>query len=253
MTLRYRPRPSPLPWFHRWCTNLLQTPGFALTTILCGTLSLITSLWDKGGSQQHAIAQTWARISLAISGSHTQILGKQNLGKFPVAVYISNHTSYMDTPVIFASLPFQFRILAKSGLWKVPFIGWHLNRSGQLPIDISNPRATIASLGNAVRALKSGMSVFVFPEGGRTEDGTLKPFLSGAAFLAIRAGVPIVPMALHGVRDLLPMGSHHYYPNLLTLSVGEPISTAGLSIREADHLTERVRQQVLCLYDAIQH
>ena len=133
----------------------------------------------------------------------------ENLRSHPVAVYASNHTSYMDTPVIFAALPFQFRILAKKELWPIAFIGWYLNRSGQIPIDTANPHATLSSLGVGVKALRAGMPLFVFPEGGRTATGELKPFLSGAAYLAIRAQVPLVPIALSGVYDLLPIHTRH--------------------------------------------
>jgi 1-acyl-sn-glycerol-3-phosphate acyltransferase len=150
----------------------------------------------------------------------------------------------MDIPVVFSSLPFQFRILAKKELWPVPFIGWYLNRSGQIPIDKANPRATHSSLGAAVKILRSGMPLFVFPEGGRTADGTLQPFLSGAAYLAIRAQLPLVPIALDGVFDLLPIHSHHFYPSELILSAGEPIQTVGMTLRQTDELTARLRAAI---------
>jgi 1-acyl-sn-glycerol-3-phosphate acyltransferase len=150
----------------------------------------------------------------------------------------------MDTPVIFAALPFQFRILAKKELWPIPFIGWHLNRSGQLPIDTANTHATLSSLGAAVRALRAGMPLFVFPEGSRTPTGDLQTFLSGAAFLSIRAQVPLIPIALSGVYDLLPIHTRHFFPCQLTLTVGEPISTVGMTIRQADELTARLRTTI---------
>jgi 1-acyl-sn-glycerol-3-phosphate acyltransferase len=150
----------------------------------------------------------------------------------------------MDTPVVFAALPFQFRILAKKELWQLPFIGWYLARSGQMPIDTENPRSTLSSLGKAASALRTGMNLFVFPEGSRTPDGTLQSFLSGAAFLAIRAQVPLVPIALSGVYDLLPIHTNHFYPGPLTLRAGTPISTDGLTIRDADALTQKLRAAI---------
>jgi 1-acyl-sn-glycerol-3-phosphate acyltransferase len=157
----------------------------------------------------------------------------------------------MDTPVVFASLPFQFRILAKKELWTIPFIGWYLNRSGQLPIDTENPRATLSSLGAAVKTLRHGLSVFVFPEGGRTPDGCLQPFLNGAAYLAIRAQVRILPIALIGVRDLLPMHSHHFWngPVPLKLVIGKPIETIGLTVRDSESLTERLKESIAQLIE----
>jgi 1-acyl-sn-glycerol-3-phosphate acyltransferase len=156
----------------------------------------------------------------------------------------------MDTPVIFAALPFQFRILARSVLWPIPFIGWYLNRSGQIPIDTNNPRATLSSLGAGAKALRSGMPLFVFPEGRRTLDGELQPFLSGAAYLAIRAQVPLVPMALSGVYELLPMHTRHFFPGELTLNVGEPIETAGLTMRQTEELTAQLREAIENLREA---
>ena len=236
--------PSPLPRLYRWRTNLVQGPLFFLWTALCGSLSLLVSLFEKSGRIQHRIAHHWARGSVFFSGARLIVRGAENLRKHPVAVYASNHTSYMDTPVIFSTLPFQFRILAKKELWSLPFIGWHLNRSGQLPIDTVDPHATISSLGAAARTLRAGMPVFVFPEGSRTPTGDLQTFLSGAAFLAIRAQVPLVPIALSGVYDLLPIHTRHFYPCDLTLSVGEPISTKGMTIRQADELTARLRATI---------
>jgi len=236
--------PHPLPRLYRWRTNLLQVPLFFLWTCACGTLSLLVSFLEKRGRIQHHIARLWARGGILLSGSRLTVRGAENLHKHAVAVYAANHTSYMDTPVIFATLPFQFRILAKKELWPIPFIGWHLNRSGQIPIDTVNTHATLSSLGAGVRALRAGMPLFVFPEGGRTPTGALQPFLSGAAYLAIRAKVPLVPIALSGVYDLLPIHTRHFYPCQLTLTVGEPISTEGTTIRQADELTARLRATI---------
>jgi len=141
-------------------------------------------------------------------------------------------------------LPFQFRILAKKELWSMPFIGWYLNRSGQIPVDSGNSRATLSSLGAGVKALRAGMPLFVFPEGSRTPDGELQTFLSGAAFLAIRAQVPLVPVALIGGYDLLPIHTRHFYPGELVMTVGKPIETHGMTLRQADELTQRLRSMI---------
>ncbi len=238
------PRPNPMPRFHRWRTNLIQIPLLSAITAICGSLSLLVSFADRHGRIQHRIAQVWARALVWGSGCSLTVRGLENLRRHPVAVYASNHTSYMDTPVIFAALPFQFRILAKKELWPIAFIGWYLNRSGQIPIDTANPHATLSSLGVGVRALRSGMPLFVFPEGGRTSTGELKPFLSGAAYLAIRAQVPLVPIALDGVYDLLPIHTRHFYPGELTLSVGEPIETKGMTVRQTDELNPQLRAAI---------
>lgn len=237
-------RPDSMPRFYRWRSNLVQTPALSIVTGILGSLALFLSLFEKDGRTQHRIAQLWARICVWISGARLTVRGAENLRKHAVAVYAANHTSYMDTPVVFSVLPFQFRILAKKELWPIAFIGWYLNRSGQIPVDTVTARGTLTSLGIGVRALQSGMPLFVFPEGSRTPDGTLQPFLSGAAYLAIRSQVPLVPIALSGVYDLLPIHTHHFYPGEVTLSVGEPIDTRGMTPRQTDELSLRVRHAI---------
>jgi 1-acyl-sn-glycerol-3-phosphate acyltransferase len=233
-----------MPRLHRWRTNVLHIPLMSIATMVCGSISLLVSLFDHDGSAQHRIARTWARSAIFFAGCSLTVRGLENLRKHPVAVYASNHTSYMDTPVVFAALPFQFRILAKKELWPIAFIGWYLDRSGQIPIDTRNPRATLSSLGVGVKALRSGMPLFVFPEGGRTPNGELQNFLSGAAYLAIRAQVPLVPIALSGVYDLLPIHTRHLYPGELILTAGEPIDTTGMTVRQTDELTETLKAAI---------
>ena len=228
---------------------MIQTPVLTLVTCFYGSMALFVSIFDKSGRMQHRVAQAWARACVWISGSHVVVRGAERLLRHPVAVYAANHTSYMDTPVVFASLPFQFRILAKKELWPIAFIGWYLNRSGQIPIDVANPHASLSSLSFGVKALRAGMPLFVFPEGGRTQSGELQPFLSGAAYLAIRAQVPLVPIALKGVYDLLPIHTHHFYPGELTLSVGEPIETRGMTVRQTEELTARLRAAIVEMLD----
>ena len=232
----------------RWLTYLLLTPLVALATTGFGCVSLVCGLWDKSGRQQHAIARAWAKTLLLISLSPVELVGREKLSPSGAAVYVSNHLSYYDTPVLFAKLPFQFRILAKQPLWKVPFIGWYLNQSGQVPVDQSSARSAVASLSRGVAALTAGLPLVVFPEGGRAADGRTHPFLSGAAFMAIKAGVPLVPITLVGTYELLPIHVYHFRPRPLKVIIGDPISTAGLSTREADALTQRLFEVITATY-----
>jgi 1-acyl-sn-glycerol-3-phosphate acyltransferase len=218
------------------------------STAFFGTISLLCGLWDKSGRQQHLIAHLWARSFLMLSLSPITLVGAEKLHLHETAVYASNHLSYYDTPVLFAKLPFQFRILAKQALWKVPFIGWYLNRSGQVPIDQSTSRNAVASLNRGVQTLKHGIPLVIFPEGGRTSDGTTKPFVAGAAFMAIKAQVPMVPITLIGTYELLPIHTYHLYPRPLQIIVGDPIPTTGLSTRDAEALTQQVRDIITATY-----
>jgi len=243
------PRPATLPWQEKAVSFFLRAPAILLSTAFFGSLSLFAALFEKDGKWQHRIAQRWARACVAASGMQLTVLHRERLQP-QVAVYACNHLSYMDTPVIFSTLPFQFRIVARHDLWKLPFIGWHLERSGQVPVNVENPRASIASLSSAVRTLKSGMPLFIFPEGGRTRDGHLGPFLNGPAFMAIRAQVPIVPMALIGTYELLPIHAGELHPVPVTLVVGEPIDTSVYTMKRVNELTERLYASIAELYYA---
>jgi 1-acyl-sn-glycerol-3-phosphate acyltransferase len=240
--------PHPRSRFFQWLTYLLLLPLIALATAFFGSISLIVGLWDKSGNQQHYIAHLWARTLLILSLSPVSLGGAEKLHLHETAVYAVNHLSYYDTPVLFARLPFQFRILAKHSLWKIPFIGWYLHRSGQVPVDQSSARNAVASLNRGVQTLKSGLPLVIFPEGGRAHDGQTKPFVSGAAWMAIKAQVPLVPITLVGTYELLPIHTYHLHPRPIAVIIGDPIPTTGLTTKDADALTQRLFDTITTTY-----
>jgi 1-acyl-sn-glycerol-3-phosphate acyltransferase len=236
--------PVQVPFVWRWFSYLVLYPLIGGATVFFGTISLICGLWDKSGRQQHFIARLWARVLLAVAFSPVTLEHGERLQGLTNPVYACNHLSYYDTPALFAKLRFQFRILAKSPLWKIPFIGWYLQRSGQVPIDQSSVRAGVASLGRGVKTVQSGLPMVIFPEGGRAFNGELQPMLAGAAYIAIKAQVPLVPLTLIGTYELLPIHVYALRPRPLKLIVGEPISTDGLTGKDAEALTERLMQVI---------
>lgn len=231
----------------RWFTYLIVYPMVAAATTVFGCVSLVCGLWDRSGRQQHAVARAWANVLLLACLSPVVLEGREKLPG-GAAVYASNHLSYYDTPVLFAKLPFQFRILAKQSLWKVPFVGWYLRRSGQVPIDAKSGRSAIAGLLRGVKTLQYGLPLVIFPEGGRAQHGLMTPFQSGAAFMAIKAQVPLVPLAIIGTYELLPIHVYHLTPRPLKIVVGDAIATEGLTTRDAEALTERLFQAIAELY-----
>jgi 1-acyl-sn-glycerol-3-phosphate acyltransferase len=248
MTLVGPALPKQVPFHIRWVTYLFVYPLLGVSTAFFGSISLVCGLWDGSGRQQHAMAWAWANTLLWISLSPVRLVGRDHLDTAKVAVFASNHLSYYDTPVLFAKLPFQFRILAKQSLWAIPFVGWYLKRSGQVPIELGSPRSAVAGLLRGVKTLKGGLSLVIFPEGGRAEHGVMTPFQSGAAFMAIKAQVPLVPVALVGTYEMLPMRTYHLTPRPLRIVIGEPISTVGLTTRDADALTARLFAEITRLY-----
>jgi 1-acyl-sn-glycerol-3-phosphate acyltransferase len=220
---------------------LIRAPLIILATAVMGSISLVTALWDSDGRQQLAVARVWARILLWCGGVRVKVVGAEKLDPRASYVVCPNHVSYFDTPVLLSNVPVNFRFLAKQELFSIPFIGGHLKRAGNISVPLEDPRAALRVLSAAGKAMKErGLSMLVFPEGGRSEDGLLQPFKDGAAYLAIKGGVPLVPIAIIGVREILPMHSHHVRPGKVTLRVGDPISTEGKTSGDRADLTQQV-------------
>jgi 1-acyl-sn-glycerol-3-phosphate acyltransferase len=220
-------------------------PLIGLSVVGMGTISLISSLFDATGRLQHRVAVRWARIVLGICGVKVDVVGAEHLDPNQHYVFCSNHFSLIDTPLMFGCMPRDFRILARHGLWKIPFLGWHLNRAGHLPVNRENPRVAARNIQQAADKIQDGFSILIFPEGGRTREDQMRPFKPGAGYIAIRAGAPVVPMAIVGTRDILPPNSMHLRPGRAELRVGKPIPTEGLGQRDAKQLMTRLRDEIL--------
>ena len=228
----------------------LFVPVVYLYTGVLGTLALISSLFDGSGRVEHWFARTWATVILKTVGIRVRVEGAENLEHAHPAIYAANHLSAIDIPVLYAYLPGQFRIMAKRELFRYPFLGWYLKRSGQIPIVFGDAHASLRSLNRAADALRNGMPLAVFPEGGRSRNGQLQEFMGGAFYVAIRTQKPVVPVAIVGSYALLPMNSFHMIPGEVALVIGKPIPTTGLRVRDMDALAAQTRQAIAELYDA---
>ena len=249
---RLAPAPEPLHgarlWFSRLRSFLFWDLLIWSYTIVLGCLSLLSSFFDRDGRIQHNFARLWARMILGTIGAQVSVEGLEKIDTGKAHIYAVNHLSALDIPVLYKHLPFQFRILAKKELFRYPFMGWHLRRSGQIPVDQQNVRSSVRSIGRAVESLRNNMPIVIFPEGGRTENGQLQPFMSGAFYLAIKAQVDVVPMALAGTFEMLPMSSFHFRPRPIYLLIGDPISTTGMNIRDVEKLAQTAREDIADLY-----
>jgi len=235
-------------WYSRLRSFLVWDPLIWLYTIVFGGLSLLSSFFDKTGGIQHGFARWWSRTILTTIGASPQVAGLDKIDTTKAAVYVVNHLSALDIPVLYAYLPFQFRILAKKELFRYPFMGWHLQRSGQIPVVLENPRASVRSLNLAVAALRQGKSLVIFPEGGRSPDGQLHGFMGGAFYSALKAQVDVVPMALVGTFEMLKMNTWHIKPCPLQLIVGRPISTVDMSTRDMEKVKQEAEDAIADLY-----
>jgi len=223
-------------------------PLIYLYTAIMGSLSLLSSFFDRDGSIQHWFAVHWARMILATGFVRVHVEGAEHIDLAQPAVYAANHLSALDIPVLYSCLPTQFRIMAKRELFSYPFMGWHLTRSGQIPIDQGDARTSLRSLNRASDSLRKGMPLAIFPEGGRSHDGHMRDFMGGAFYMAIKAQAPVVPIVLVGTNDLLPMNSFHLRPGRVQMIIGEPIPTIGLVPRQMDELAAKARKVMADIY-----
>jgi 1-acyl-sn-glycerol-3-phosphate acyltransferase len=240
-------------WLSRLRSYGILDPLIFFYTCVLGTASLAVSFADEHGAKQHAIARKWAQWILGTAMCPVRVVGLDRIDASQPAIYAANHISALDIPLLYANLPFQFRILAKQELFRYPFIGGHLKRSGQFPVDQSNARASIRSLGRAIDGLKSGMPLVIFPEGGRAADGHITPFMSGAFYASIKAQVPIVPMAIVGTFEALPMNTYHIHPRELLLMIADPISPEAYTTRDLDALAAKAQRAIEDMYYAHAH
>jgi 1-acyl-sn-glycerol-3-phosphate acyltransferase len=223
---------------------LFSAPSVILLTIGMGLISHICSLWDRAGRTQHRLARQWARMLLAVSFVRAEVRGAGTLDPAGSYVVVANHSSYMDIPALYSALPLELRFFAKQSLFKIPLLGWHLRRAGHLPVVKGDARASLKSMSDGARLIRErGISVLLFPEGGRTETG-IRPFIEGAAYIAIKAGVPVVPVGLVNMRSVLPMHSLLLRPAKVEVNIGEPIDTTGMTLHDRARLNEIMQERV---------
>jgi 1-acyl-sn-glycerol-3-phosphate acyltransferase len=225
-------------------------PLIWMYTVVLGLLSIPVSLLGDTERILHNFARAWSWMIMKTIFSPVKVTGIEKIDTTKPHVYAVNHASALDIPILYVNLPFQFRIAFKKELLSYPIVGWHLKRSGQICVDQQNPAGSIGSIRSALKSLKTGTPLVIYPEGGRTPDGQIKPFLPGAFFLAIKAHVDIVPVALVGTYELLPMNTYHIKCRPLEMRVGEPISTAGLTGHDMQALSARVQKAVEDLYES---
>ena len=187
----------------------------------------------------HRCAQWWGRLIVGTSGVRIQLTGAPLPSPDAGCIFVANHASIYDIPVLFTAIPRQLRLMAKAALGLVPFIGWHLKLSGHLLVDRKNPGASVFK--KMQRMARSGASLLVFPEGGRSRDGHLLKFKGGVFLLAIETGLPIVPVTIVGNRIVMPKGRLMVCPADVRVVVHPPIATTGLTREDARALADKVR------------
>ncbi len=228
---------TPLNYLH----SAVAIPLIYLYTVVMGTLSLLVSFSDPEGRRQHWCAQAWSRMIARTAGARVRVYGAEHLRAGASYVFLSTHQSYMDIPVMLGYLPAQLRIAAKREVFMIPFLGWHMTRAGHISINRGAPAEAVATLQRAAAEVREGVSVFLYPEGTRSRDGSLQPFKKGGFKFAVQAGLPVVPVTIKGSRQLLPRDSIIFRPGEVEMYLDEPIPTRGLADSELPALMQSVR------------
>jgi 1-acyl-sn-glycerol-3-phosphate acyltransferase len=218
---------------------------FAVVTILLALVAIVSGLWDRSGDTVVRMAQLWSRLVLRAAGVKLVLRRVPVLDPKRPYVFMSNHSSASDIWALFVAIPFPVRFIAKKQLAKVPFVGWAMRVGRFIFIDRQNPTAARRSIDEAARRIHEGTSVMIFPEGTRTRDGKLGPFKKGGFHLAVDSGADIVPVGIRGSREVMPKGAMLIRRGEITVEMGEPIRTEGITNAERLALIERVREIVL--------
>lgn len=231
-----------MPPFHWWRTVFYLIPAVSLYTIVLGTLSLASTLVDRTGDVGHRCARAWAWLIVKTTGVRVRVTGLEHLDRSRSYVLAANHQSIYDIPIVFTSIPMPLRIVAKDSLGRIPFLGWHLHRTGHLLIDRRNPGPDIVA--KMKRLVSEGHTLIVFPEGTRSVDGTLGAFKKGTFLVAIGAQLPVVPVSIRGSRHVMRKGRLMVCPGEVSVTIHPPIPTAGVTREQARQFAERVRAVV---------
>jgi len=233
---------------------LLRTLGIALWVILAvilfGTGAIIASFLDSRGNWPHIVARWWAKSILFVSRTKVNVRGLENIDPNKPYIFMPNHSSNFDIPVLLGHLPVQFRWLAKAELFKFPLFGYAMKRVGYISIDRSNRKSAFESLEKAATAIRNGRSVLIFPEGTRSRDNRIQEFKKGGFVLAIKSGVPIVPVIIHGTWQIMAKTGITIRPGNVLLEILQPIDTTAYPLNQKERLMDDLRRRMIDVYEA---
>ena len=214
-------------------------------TIVFGVTAMTLSPFNPSGRLVHWFARWWARTLLWVARVPVQLDGLDNIPEGQPCVFVANHASAADIPILFSSLPIQFRIVAKDSLFFIPILGWCMRLAGYISINRTNPKKAIRSLKRAARQIREGYPAVVFPEGTRTRTGRLQPFKTGAFLLAIESGVPIDTVGISGSFDIIAKGGMKIRAGAqVELRIGPAIETTGYTIDDRRCLALRAHKAI---------
>jgi 1-acyl-sn-glycerol-3-phosphate acyltransferase len=214
---------------------------WVFSTVVLGTAAIFLSLFDSSGNLPHLVARLWGKIQLATTGTVLEVKGLENIDPQKSYILASNHQSTFDIFAFLGYLPIQFRWIAKAELFRTPFMGWAMSRIGYIAIERESPKKAYRSMLRAAEKVKNGVSVMIFPEGTRSQDGNLQPFKKGLFLIALKSQAPILPITICGTRKIMQKGEWHFHPGNVQIIINPPLETADIPPEKEEELSARVR------------
>jgi len=224
----------------------------ALITISCCLIGLLDIPLFRKGKFTDKVGKTWAYLILKVSSVRIEIDGKNNIDKNKPYIFVANHMSMFDIPATITAIPNELKMLAKKELYKIPLFGWVLHAGRHVKIDRQNREKAVHHLDKAIERVKKGdISIMVYPEGTRSTDGKIKNFKKGAFVLAIKSGIPIVPVTIAGSREIVPKKSLRINEGTIKIVIDKPIETKGLSLDDKNELLKNVQEKIKMQYKSL--
>ena len=230
-------------WLHKIHTLFIIVTVVPVTFVL-GLFVIVFACFSHSGNTTHLVARFWGNFILFVSGVKVQVNGVDNVDPDRSYVFMANHQGNFDIPVLLGCLPFQFRWLAKAELFRIPIFGRSMRGCGYISIDRFNQSSAFDSIARAAETIRNGVNVMIFPEGTRSLDGRIKPFKKGGFVLTVDAGVPIIPIIIHGTYTIMPKKRLLVRPGPVLLEILEPVETSGYTRQNKDVLMEKIRNKI---------
>ena len=215
-----------------------------LDTLPLASATMAVAIFKSNAKMIDRIIRLWARILVRAAGIDLRIEGAEVIDPQQRYILVGNHYSYFDIPCVFSAIPQPIRFMAKVSLFKIPIFGWAIGRAGFIPIDRKNRRTAVKSFDLAVERIRKGNTIVVFPEEGRSRERAMRPFQRGGFLLALKSQLPILPFAIDGTYDVFPATRWSIKPGPVTIKIGTPIPTEGLTVRAKQDLARQAREQI---------
>ena len=220
-----------------------------LLSIVLGTLSVLARLFDSSNNLSHRVSALWGYWLCVLNGIQVDVEGLEHISRNQAQIFVANHQGFFDIFALNGYLPVQLRWVAKSSLFKIPFVGWSMSASGYIPVDRSNRKKSYQAFLATIEQLKAGNSIVIFPEGTRSEDGTIGPFKKGGPLLSVRSGAPLVPVTLLGTGSIIKKGSGTIKPGRIEIIISPPISSQAVKDEREENVLRTLRNTICKNYE----